>query len=58
MAEAKREEKKVMPIDGNPGEQENDLQGVPDESAPADPQAAGETGLAAEVQKLRPKKKI
>ncbi len=56
MAEAKREEKKVMPIDGNRDEQENDLQGVADESVPADPQAGGDSALAAEVQKLRAEK--
>src|ERR1700733_14163627 len=56
VAEAKREEKKVMPIDGNRDEQDNELQGVADESAQADPQAAGDSGLAAEVQKLKAEK--
>jgi molecular chaperone GrpE len=56
VAEAKREEKKVMPIDGNRDEQDNDLQGVPDESVPADPQAGGDSALAAEVQKLKAEK--
>ena len=56
MAEAKREEKKVMPIDGNRDEQDNELQGAADESAQADSQAAGDTGLAAEVQKLKAEK--
>jgi molecular chaperone GrpE len=45
-----------MPIDGNPGEQDNDLQGAADESASADPQPGSETGLAAEVQKLKAEK--
>ena len=56
MAEAKREEKKVMPIDGNPGEQDNESQNVPEDPISADQQAATDAALVAEVQRLKAEK--
>lgn len=56
MAEAKREEKKVAPIDENPAGQDPDSPYILDDSEPADPQAGGDSALAAEVQKLKAEK--
>jgi len=56
VAEAKREEKKVMPIDGNPGEQDNESQNVPEDPISADQQAATDAALVAEVQRLKAEK--
>lgn len=56
MAEAKREEKKVMPIDGNSGEQDNESQNIADDPMSVDPQAGTDSALAAELQKLKAEK--
>ncbi|HWF13951.1 MAG TPA: nucleotide exchange factor GrpE [Candidatus Acidoferrales bacterium] len=56
MAEAKREEKKVMPIDGNPSEQDNESQNIAEDPISVDPQAGIDSALAAEVQKLKAEK--
>src|SRR5665213_291711 len=56
MAEPKREEKKVFPIDENPVRQGDDSSYILDDSAAADPQSGGDSALAAEIQKLRAEK--
>ena len=56
MAEAKREEENVVPINGSPAGQDSDSAYVLDDSDPVDPPAAGESSLAAEIQKLKAEK--
>lgn len=56
MAEPKREEKKVFPIDENSAGQNDDSSYILDDSAAADPQAGGDSALAAEIQKLKAEK--
>jgi molecular chaperone GrpE len=56
VAEARREEEKVIPFDGVRAEREADLSQAPDDPSSADPQAGGETSLAAELQKLKAEK--
>lgn len=56
MAEAKREEEKVIPIDGVRGEREANSSQASADASSADPPAAGETSLAAELQKLKAEK--
>lgn len=56
MPEPKREEKKVVPIDDNPAGQNPDSSYILDDSAQTDPQAGGDSALAAEVQKLKAEK--
>jgi molecular chaperone GrpE len=56
VAEPKREEKKVFPIDEKPAGQNDDSSYVLDDSAPADPQAGGDSTLVAEIQKLKSEK--
>jgi len=51
VAEAKREEEKVIPIDGVRGEREDDPR-----NASEDPPASGETSLAEELQKVKAEK--
>jgi len=56
VAEARREEEKVIPIDGARAEREAELSQASDDSSSQDPAAAGETSLAAELQKLKAEK--
>ncbi len=56
MAEAKREEEKVIPIDGVRGEREVDSTQSSDDSSSADPPAGGEAFEASELQKLKAEK--
>jgi molecular chaperone GrpE len=56
VAEAKREEEKVIPIDGVRGEREDDPRAASDDPPSADPPASGETSLAEELQKLKAEK--
>ncbi len=56
MAEAKREEEKVIPIDGVRAERVADSPQAAGDSSPTDPPAAGETSLASELQKLKAEK--
>jgi molecular chaperone GrpE len=56
MAEPKREGKKVLPIDENPAAQNDDSTYILDDSAGADTPAAGDSALAAEIQKLKTEK--
>lgn len=56
MAEPKREEKKVFPIDENSAGPNDDPSYILDDSAAADPQAGGDSALAAEIQKLKAEK--
>lgn len=56
MAEPKREEEKVIPIDGSRLEQESDPTQFSDDAPPAESPASGETSLAAEVLKLKAEK--
>ncbi|HEV7968372.1 MAG TPA: nucleotide exchange factor GrpE [Candidatus Acidoferrales bacterium] len=56
MAEPKREEEKVIPIDGVRGEAESDSTRAAGEPSSADPPAAGETSLAGELLKLKAEK--
>ncbi len=56
MAEAKREEDKVVSIDGSPVNREQDSSQPSDDPASGDPPAAGEASLAAEFQKLKAEK--
>jgi molecular chaperone GrpE len=56
VAEARREEEKVIPIDGVRAEREVDLSRATDDPSSADPQAAGDASLAAELQKLKAEK--
>jgi molecular chaperone GrpE len=56
VAEPKREEKKVFPIDENPAERNDDASEIPDDAAAADLRTGGDSALAAEVQKLKAEK--
>ncbi len=56
MAEPKREEEKVIPIDGVRVEREGDSSLPSDDSSPADPPAGTETSLAAELLRLKAEK--
>jgi len=56
VAEPKREEEKVIPIDTYRGESDEVSQGTSAEQPQADPPAGGEASLAAELQKLRAEK--
>jgi molecular chaperone GrpE len=56
VAEPKREEEKVIPIDGVRVEREVDSSLPSDDSSPADPLAGTETSLAAELLKLKAEK--
>jgi molecular chaperone GrpE len=56
VAEPKREEEKVIPIDGVRVEREVDSSLPSDDSSPTDPPAGTETSLAAELLKLKAEK--
>ena len=56
MAEAKREEEKVIPIEGVRGEREADPEQTSGDPSSADAPASGETSLAEELQKLKAEK--
>jgi molecular chaperone GrpE len=56
VAEAKREEEKVIPIDGVRAEREAELSQASDEGSSQDPPVAGETSLSVELQKLKAEK--
>jgi molecular chaperone GrpE len=56
VAEPKREEEKVIPIDTHRGESDETLQETSGGREQADPPAGGEASLAAELQKLRAEK--
>src|SRR5580692_1931654 len=56
MAEPKREEEKVIPIDTHRGESDEALRETSGEQEQADPPAGGEASLAAELLKLRVEK--
>jgi molecular chaperone GrpE len=56
VAETKREEEKVVSIDGSSIEREDGSFQPGDDSASADPPAAGESSLTAEFQKLKAEK--
>ena len=56
MAEPKRGEEKVIPIDGVRGEQEAESSQTSSDASAVDPSAGGETSLASELQKLRAEK--
>jgi molecular chaperone GrpE len=56
VAEAKREEEKVIPIDGVRGEREVDSTQSSDDPSSADPPANGEAFEASELQKLKAEK--
>jgi len=56
LAEAKREEEKVIPIDGVRGEREANSSQASADASSGDPPATGETSLAAELQKLKAEK--
>jgi molecular chaperone GrpE len=56
VAEPKREEKKVFPIDENSAAQNDDASDILDDGAEADPRAGGDSALTAEVQKLKSEK--
>jgi molecular chaperone GrpE (heat shock protein) len=56
VAEPKREEEKVIPIDGVRVEREADSSLPSDDSSPADPPAGTETSLAAELLRLKAEK--
>jgi molecular chaperone GrpE len=56
VAEARREEEKVIPIDGVRAEREADLSRASDDPSSADPQATGDASMAAELQKLKAEK--
>ena len=55
MAEARREEEKVVPIDGSPVEREADMSHVNDDPSP-DPQPDGETSLASQIERVKGEK--
>ena len=55
MAEARREEEKVVSIDGSPVEREADMSHVNDDPSP-DPQPDGETSLASQIERLKSEK--
>ena len=56
MAEPKREEEKVIPIDGVRGEREADSSQPSSDAFSADPPASGETSLTSDLQKLKAEK--
>jgi molecular chaperone GrpE len=56
VAEPKRGEEKVIPIDGVRGEQEAEPSQVSSDASAVDSSAGGETSLASELQKLRAEK--
>ena len=56
MAEPKRGEEKVIPIDGVRGEQEPESSQASSDTSAVDPPTGGETSLASELQKLRAEK--
>ncbi len=56
MAEAKREEDKVVSIDGSPVDREIDSSKSSDDPASGDPSATGESSLTSEFQKLKAEK--
>lgn len=56
MAEAKREEERVIPIDGGRSERETNSSPASDDPASGDPPATGETSIASELQKLKAEK--
>jgi molecular chaperone GrpE len=56
LAEAKREEEKVVSIDGGRVEREADSSQPSDDPPSADPPAGGESSVAAELQKLKGEK--
>jgi molecular chaperone GrpE len=56
VAEARREEEKVIPIDGVRAEREAELSQASDDSSAQGTQAGGETSLASELQKLKAEK--
>ena len=56
MAEPKREEKKVFPIDENSARKNDESSYVLDDSAAPDPPAGADSALAAEIQKLKAEK--
>ena len=56
MAEAKREEEKVIPIDGARAEKNAESAQTPGDAAPADPPAGSEGALAEELTKLKAEK--
>jgi len=55
VAEAKREEEKVVSIDGSPVERESDMPLVTDDPSP-DPQPEGEPSLAEQLERLKAEK--
>jgi molecular chaperone GrpE len=56
VAEPKREEEKVIPIDGVRGERDVDSSPHSDDASPAAPPAGGETSLSAELLRLKAEK--
>jgi molecular chaperone GrpE len=56
VAEPKRGEEKVIPIDGVRGEQEGDSSQTSSDASAVDPSTGSETSLASELQKLRAEK--
>ena len=56
MAEPKRGEEKVIPIDGGRGEQEAESSQASSDTPAGDPSTGGETSLSSELQKLRSEK--
>jgi molecular chaperone GrpE len=56
VAEPKREEKKVFPIDENPAGRNDDESDILDDAAAADPRTGDDSAVAAEVQKLKAEK--
>jgi molecular chaperone GrpE len=56
VAEPKREEEKVIPIDGGRGEREPDSSQASDDAPYSEPPAGGEISLAAELLKLKAEK--
>jgi molecular chaperone GrpE len=56
VAEPKRGEEKVIPIDGVRGEQEAESSQASSDAPAVDPSTGGETSLASEIQKLRAEK--
>jgi len=56
VAEAKREEEKVIPIEGVRGERDSDLSQASAGASSDDPPATGETSLATELQKVKAEK--
>jgi molecular chaperone GrpE len=56
VAEAKREEERVIPIDSSRGERETNSSQASADSAAGDPPAVGETSLASELVKLKAEK--